>query len=488
MMRGNGTNAKVPWQVTPKVIGALVIVAVASAMSFGVAASPGGPSKPTLAPTVAAQLFVGGPPLTTPAECDPVEEFDGCNLEVFVGTYTKDGDGAFAPASEIHFGECFYVNAVVVNTGNVSTTNPVQATVDLSETDASLRSCAGNNATQTAINVCGPGEMSDFWWKVCRDAPTRAGTVVVSATDNGDPACEAVGTATIAQAPPWEGKCVTVEIIEAPGLNSPQGERVTPCTDFEVRAMITNLCSSTLNNVNGTISWTGPATLVGDDSAEKCLGDLPPEASPEVAWTLHCDDPGDVVITVGAEENACGGGGTSLHGNTTYINNPWTVYQVAPASMTVEITTPADCDEALQGDNCGLNDVPVSVTTTNTGNLTVDNILVTVIGNDTSLWSWTGLNWDVIASLAPGASHVSDFDGECEGPGGVELTAGASGTTIVGPIAAADDTVDIVQERVLALLPLNLTGAGYTYAFPGNNTNMCETFDIVGSFRNAALT
>ncbi len=75
-----------------------------------------------LAPAVVAQT----PPGPNPdPECDPVQQFDGCNLEVFVQTYAKDMvTGDFTQTNTFDEGDCFYVNAVVVNTGNVKKIAP----------------------------------------------------------------------------------------------------------------------------------------------------------------------------------------------------------------------------------------------------------------------------------------------------------------------------------------------------------------------------
>src|SRR4030042_3063242 len=113
-----------------------------------------------MAPAVAAQEV-----------CDPVQRFDGCNLEVFVNTYTKDINGDFTPVSEVAEGTCFYVNAVVVNTGNV-TADGISATISL---PSGVGLASGEVATKDwetdvnwqALDPTIPGRMAEFWWKGC---------------------------------------------------------------------------------------------------------------------------------------------------------------------------------------------------------------------------------------------------------------------------------------------------------------------------------
>ena len=121
------------------------------------------------------------------------------------------------------------------------------------------------------------GELIDFWWKVCCNGPTGWESISVSVTAG---ALGPVVDATMAyQQVPVEDRCVDIEIIEAPGLNSPLLQTVSPSTNFGIKAKITNNCQYTLYNVNATISWEGEtspgvwtpgalASLVGGDPGE----------------------------------------------------------------------------------------------------------------------------------------------------------------------------------------------------------------------------
>jgi len=448
-----------------------------------------------LAPTVAAQ--------EPDEECDPVEQFDGCHLEAFLNTYVKDADGAFTAVDEVAEYDCFYVNATVVNTGNESTTDPISATIDLGSIDATLSSCSGNTATQVATDVCEPGEMADFWWLACCTAASGTGTIGVTVTGGGDPACEASASILLTQTVPPAERCLEIKIIEAPGLNaqtgdpgwydeeypiSPFEQTVTPCTNFGIKAKITNLCDETLNDVNGTISWTGPATLVGGDPADGwCVGDLSPGESTTVAWTLHCDDPGDVVVTVEAEENACAGGGAELDPISIYVNDPWTVHQQGAGNLVVTITQPPyDCWEKLT--HCSPQ-FPIAATVTNNGDQDVLNVYVTVTGNDSATLGFVGSTIVSVGTLAPGASAPVSFTGNCKAKGGADITVTAQGLGGGGTLTATD-MVSIIQKRIEAELPdvVESVGGPYYYIEFPTYANVCSVFPVVGSFFNATGT
>ena len=72
-------------------------------------------------------------------ECNPAEEVcdpgdDCCNLKVFVNTYVKDPDtGDFTPRDDFEECEEFYVNAAVVNTGNIAALANITAVISASD-------------------------------------------------------------------------------------------------------------------------------------------------------------------------------------------------------------------------------------------------------------------------------------------------------------------------------------------------------------------
>src|SRR4030042_1306806 len=210
-----------------------------------------------LAPAVAAQ-----------EECDPVQRFDGCNLEVFVNTYLKDVDGDFTPVSEVAEDTCFYVNAVVVNTGNV-TVDDISATISWNPPTA-IRFYDGEVAAKDwvtdinwqALDPDIPGRVAEFWWKVCCDDDNGLTTITVTAVaeliDGVPGRGEDTGTAQIIQTPPPGDECLYIEIIEAPGWAAPgytmtfPKALVTPCTNVGIKALVRNDCDHMLSAVPAT--------------------------------------------------------------------------------------------------------------------------------------------------------------------------------------------------------------------------------------------
>lgn len=253
--------------------------------------------------------------------CDPTENpcvglGDCCNLEVFISTYVKDPETGDFTAQDV-FSDCedFYVNAVVVNTGNVIAYANITAAISVSDGSGGWNElpwsghidyppgCADttcktweddpNSDLQTLNN--NPGDIADFWWLVHCDGPSGPETIRVNASaenavgdcpDPSDP-CYGEGFKTIIQTPPTETKCLQVRIIEAPGLThqggdtvmwdgeplhwdedvpypwnielgieqypeSPFESAVSPCTNFGIKAMIINTCDYTMEDVNAT--------------------------------------------------------------------------------------------------------------------------------------------------------------------------------------------------------------------------------------------
>lgn len=114
----------------------------------------------------------------------------------------------------------------------------------------------------------------------------------------------------------WQGKPHLKVAITAPQ----NGVTYTPCTTFQVTTTVTNTGQLPAEGTTATIGINGPASLVNDTVAKPVGGTcvdqfdngvgqgtpstmnqfvcIPPQGSFQVGWTLHCDGPGDVVITV----------------------------------------------------------------------------------------------------------------------------------------------------------------------------------------------
>lgn len=117
-------------------------------------------------------------------------------------------------------------------------------------------------------------------------------------------------------------KCLDVEIIET------MSGTIAPCTNFAIKAKITNRCNTRLDNVAGQISWSGPADgPVGGDPITWNLGSLEPGEMYVVAWTLHYNGPGDVIVYVTDPNHA---------EIVNPINNPWTLPSGQPPVASFE--------------------------------------------------------------------------------------------------------------------------------------------------------
>jgi hypothetical protein len=420
-------------------------------------------------------------PVAAQAACDPVERFPGCNLEVFVNTYIKDAvTGDFTAVSEVAEDTCFYVNAVVVNTGNV-TADGINATITFSDTPTTgIELAPGEVPTKDwvtdvnwqALDPTIPGRVAEFWWKVCCIDDNGLNTITVTANAAAGGCSEVTGTATIIQTPPPGEECLYIEIIEAPGWAAPgytmtfPNALVTPCTNFGIKALVRNDCDGKLTNVNATIDISsidgGSASIVGGDPDTWQLGDLYPGESRVVAWTLHCDGQGDVKIEV-----------TSNYAVDQGPHNSYTVEQFGAGDLVVEITSPEDGYEVCAG--CAPDNVfPIEVTVTNNTGETVSTITVQLAGNDTSAFTRTP-SFGSIASLAHGSHATVTFSGTCTAYGDVLVTANAGGQGAVTYYDADPDSIVIHQKQVMASI------VDYDAA-----VNICQPFEIVGQYRNCS--
>ncbi|MBM3157590.1 MAG: hypothetical protein FJ004_09960, partial [Chloroflexi bacterium] len=240
---------------------------------------------------------------------DPVECFDGCHLEVFVSTYTKDANGDFTPVSQIETGTCFYVNAVVVNTGNV-TADDVSATISLGS-GMQLAACDSASATKywdpadpnwQALDPAIPGRVADFWWQVCCTAPGGSQQISVTARAGTGGCIDATGYTYIQTVPEVE-KCLYVEIAEIAslldGLDVCAG--CAPYNTFRINVKVTNNASETVTNIVVQVygNDTSSFTVVGPSS--KTIASLAHGSSGTVTFTGRCTHWGEVTLTASAE-------------------------------------------------------------------------------------------------------------------------------------------------------------------------------------------
>lgn len=404
-------------------------------------------------------ILVASPAAAAPAEpCSQTPVYDGCHLDVAVATYVKDLDtGAFTPQSSFtpnSDNSCFYVNAVVVNDGNETASAPINATIVLPG-DGSVALDTNEVATkvsdvdlQGTPNSSEPHRMADFWWRVCCTAANGNATIGVNVT--ADSECDqewpAYGETTVYQGTSPTEKCVTLEIVEAPGMPSKEGHLgnytenpdtasgvVSPCTNFGIKAEITNNCDDQINMGNLVITWPGDgdASIVGGDYNYWTVGTLQPGQTQAVAWTLHCESPGDVHVTVTPTNN---------EEYVTYIDDPWTVHQKTPGGLTVTIIQPTAglaCDGSSlvikqpsppANSICSnLSAFTVTAVVTNNGDSYVNGVSVTAAA---SIPSWVTItNPGSLYNLPPDGGNVTvHFPANCIGTGLGNITVSASGT------------------------------------------------------------
>jgi hypothetical protein len=409
-----------------------------------------------LAPTVVAQ-----DPFD--ADCERIAPPSTCDLELFVRTYSKDIDpqsptyGDFVPDSTFTPGECFYVNAVVVNVGNeTDAEGNITATLEIPLAGVSWAACegpyvVGNKSTKynewdddPDLTALLKGDMADFWWQVCCAGQTGPTVLKVVADDlNGaGGGCAPVSrTVTVDQgAAPGEADCLYIEIVEAPGwaltgyqhggqtydwVQTFPTAYVDTCTNFGIKAIVVNNCASeryvwaTIDDLQGwqhaTLAPTSPSSGPFPDPTMWDLGWMYPGEMREVAWTVHCDDQGPVEIIIEARSAP----GAPSYTDIEYgDHNPYTVHQTGVGDLEVEIIDPVTCT-----DTCAVCDpVPIIVEVRNNTGERVDSIDVTCVSNS-SLLTIADISKD-IAFLESGQSGQIQFDGTCTGPGEVRLTGG----------------------------------------------------------------
>jgi len=473
-----------------------------------------------LAMVISLSAILVAPPIAAAQEwtpdCNPSPVYNGCHLDVAVNTYIKTGDGNFIPEDQFSPGDCFYVNAVVVNDGNASAIAPINATISWTDGQGSTGirlGATGETYTKTWTNgnlsyTAPAGLMADFWWKVCCNAANGNNTIRVNVTS--DVRCDAniewpaYGTTVVNQSEPPENRCIEIEIVEAPGMPDKEGilgdyhmtmsGTVNPCTNFGIKAEITNNCIGvTYNEVYGIITLTGEGSLVGDNPGgtthEWYIGSLAPGETKGVGWTVHCDDPGNVSVSVTARDSSYG----SLDGITTYIDDPWTVHQTTPGGLLVEITNPVpttDCTGTEQpikqpSGTCGDQNFTVNATVTNTGDEAVDSVFATVGVEAPTPPAPPSTNWVQVTSasilalntLTPGEVRPVQFTMQCKGTGIGNITVTAYSATRPDLIPGLDRVTIDQMAAIAQITPDPL------YATP-SEVNKCQEFDVTFRYNN----
>jgi len=425
-----------------------------------------------LAMVISLCVLIVAPPVAA-AECNPTEVYAPCHLEVFVNTYAKDVEsGAFTPQSTFNVGDSFYVNAVVVNTGNETCGNASNPCLYNAEIVLDAATMAldpyetGNKSADEPIDQLGSVHMQDFWWRGNCTAEGNSTITVNVHTSGCAHNCQAAsGSTCVVQVMPPTEKCLDIEIIEAPGLNSPLPQQISVSTDFGIKAKLTNNCAEDFGNVSATLSFvpvedSGTAEVVNDTYDWPLIGGIPAGKSEIVAWTLHCTGPGDVKIKVNATQYI-EGNGTSLDEITNFINNPYTVVQIAAGSLDVTIDTPGNGTSIPTG--CGQNTFPIVVTVKNLGDTAVNNVYAQASASN-GFVSISMPTQIPLGNISGRGNATATWSATCTGPGDTDILVTATGDIAGGSgTATGNDTHTIHQKSLIT----EFIGA---YRMEGNGT------------------
>jgi len=391
-----------------------------------------------------------GPLQATPANADP-----GAELEVDVNVYLKNPDTSeFTPLTgPIDPCEDFYVNATVVNSGDAAAAD-VEATISI---DANASLVAGESATKDLGNIQACG-LADVWWLVHCDAPGMVNITVVA--EDGTGMVTGSGSATVAQTTTPPDDLLEVTPVEYPE------ETVTPCTTFGIKASVRNISSPgvTAADVVATITIVGPASIVGGDPDTWPVGDIKPGDTQEVGWTLHCDGPGDVTITVDAT--------STTPGTVT----PWstTVHQKEPATLVVHIDSPVTSTDICT--TCPWANFQVTGTVTNTGDVDALSVTAAISTDGPGGASITPPYLQSLGDIAAGASVSFSWDVACTSAGDVTFSVDANGYDAeTSDSISGTDSVTVHQKNFL--VDITAPVAGTTYS-------SCQDFDVSVTFRN----
>jgi len=239
------------------------------------------------------------------------------DLKVIVNGWCKDID-----TMEIHpwddvacdcfeEGDPFYINASII--GQDTRCEDVTAYINVSG-PAHLDPCDIPSKNVGNIESC---TMADVWWKVVCEGPGKA-VITVDAMIGTE--IIATGITDVDQCDADPCPVLEVEIIECAGVEC---SGIAECegtvevsTVFAVKAIVRyadddcNIPASPVSNVSATINIAptsgelceipGEASLVTGMPESWTIGNMEPGDEHEVGWTLHCDSPGDVVVTVDA--------------------------------------------------------------------------------------------------------------------------------------------------------------------------------------------
>jgi hypothetical protein len=337
-------------------------------------------------------------------------------LEAFPG-WVSNSTLVTTATNTFTVGQGFTVVATVTNIGQATACNvnvEINVTGNVNPSGLLTMAMADGMAGFVGDSCILGGESAKVWWELtCTDI----GAVSVEIPDGGLTGID-VNTGVDILPDNIDVRCALV-------LQQVKGEITvviiqpyTCCTiavsqEFCVKALITNGGAADLVDVSARINivpdWG--ASVISGESYTKYLTDaLPPARTIEVGWTLHCDAPGDVTITVTAIVSEPGFEVTS---------DPVVVHQQGPSTLEVTIMSPVE-DYAL------------------------------IKGNEVQMYTYIATSqefavtaWVYNPSVAKAVNVVASIDTETDGPlgtwyGSPALVAGETADKSLGDIASGD--------------------------------------------------
>ena len=356
-----------------------------------------------------------------------------------------------APEDEATFSTCqnFTVTATVTNTGDQMATG-VTATVDPGATASRV---SGDNP-QPLGDIPADESRTAIWTLHCDQAGDS--TITVTATNTGDPLPVSPDAITVHQ----ETAAELVVEISAPA----DGATLSTCQGFTVTATVSNTGEATATGVSATVSPGATASVVSGANPQS-LGDITGGSFATATWTLHCDSPGDSIVTVTAA-------GIDENKNEPVPMTPdsITVHQQIAAELIVEITSPSDGATFMP-----CNNFTVTATITNTGEATAVGVTATIDPGTTASVVEGQINPQPLGDIPGGQIVTVTWTLHCDEEGDSTITVTATGTDFNKEEEVyGSDTIVVRQVVALALVEgINIiTYAGATCDLPAALTNI----------------
>ena len=340
------------------------------------------------------------------------------------GDYSELTLNITAPAANTTICVCsnFRVEFTITNTGinNCTATNigvitpdiwPIGAATVLGSSGAFPNLAVGENATGWVDFHCTqPGEirvhLKPFGWDTCRDTEITGGYAV--------------------------SDVITLNQIERAKLevtlDAPSP--VCVCTNFTATVNVTNTGDAVAENVTPVLTISPPDRAIITVSPPVPV-DINPDETASFNWTLHCEERGDVKISVnvtGVDECS----GLEIPEEDITLPEPVTVEQLK-SHLVVNITAPEEV--------CVSDDFTATVTVQNTGNIEALNVT-------------PGLNVGGGATItvppSPGIANISvngtasfNWTLHCENRSAVQICANVTGIDGCTGIEIPEDNIDL---------------------------------------------